>query len=179
MKESTDENIMQKVKSGNSVYISLLFDRYAKFLYNYFYKLSGDRQESEDLTQNVFLRIIMYSSSFNGNMSFKSWIFQIARNQYFDLIEKKGKEKDLQIDKVSESILTDEIDENQEKYSLLEQAMSLLEQEERELIILAKYQNYKYKDLANTYNTSEGAIKVKIHRCINELRGNYFKLLNQ
>lgn len=169
---------MLKVKSGKTALIAVLFDKYADYLYNYFFKLCNNQHVSEDLTQNVFLRIIKYSSSFNTKMSFKSWIFQIARNQFYDHSYKLNREKNMHSDILSENLLDDNTDEKQERYKLLELAISSLPVETREILILAKYQNYKYKELADTYNTSEGAIKVKVHRSINELRKKYFELLN-
>ena len=170
---------MTKVISGKTDSFSVLYDRYCDYLYNYFYRLSNNQQVSEDLTQNVFLRVIKYKSSFNNKMSFKSWIFQIARNQFYDFKDKVKKESEIKSELSRNNEFDEDVLEGLERYEKLEIALNLLPLETKEILVLAKYENMKYKDLADIYNTSEGTIKVKVHRGINELRVKYFELLKQ
>ncbi len=79
----TDELIMEAVKNGNLDQASELFDRYHKRLYNYFVKISFDREASNDLTQNVFLRMIRYRNSYKEGNKFISWIFCNRRKVFF------------------------------------------------------------------------------------------------
>ncbi len=174
----SDEKIMTNVQSGKIDSISILYDRYCDFLYNYFYRLCSNRQISEDLTQNVFLRIIKYKTSFDNKMSFKSWAFQIARNQFYDYKDKINKETEIHTELSNNNEVNEDISDSLERFERLENALNTLPIETKEILVLAKYRNFKYKDLADIYNTSEGAIKVKIHRGINELRKKYFELLN-
>jgi DNA-directed RNA polymerase specialized sigma24 family protein len=71
----TDEEIMLAVKNGQLSELSELFERYHLPLYNFFLKLTMDKTGSEDLTQNLFYRVIRYRHTFNtGAGSFRSWI---------------------------------------------------------------------------------------------------------
>ena len=79
METLSDEMIMQKVSEGNLDLLKILFDRHHKHVYNFLYKMSGDRMLAEDLTQDVFYKLIKYRNSYN-NGSFLSWMFTIARN---------------------------------------------------------------------------------------------------
>src|SRR5260221_14328198 len=76
----TDEMIMEAVKNGDLQQASLLFERYHKRIFNFLARLASDRELAEDLTQNVFLRMMKYSGSYKEGLKFQSWIYQMARN---------------------------------------------------------------------------------------------------
>ena len=62
-----DENIMQSVSNGGIPQLATLFDRYHIRMYNYFRKMNHDKSLSEDLTQEVFERVIKYRESYNSD----------------------------------------------------------------------------------------------------------------
>ena len=80
----TDEALMHQVTQNSKEGASELYDRYSKRLYNYFVKLSFDRELSNDLLQSTFLRMLKYRHSYHIGKPFESWIFQIARNVFAD-----------------------------------------------------------------------------------------------
>ena len=71
---------MVKVRDGDLDRLGMLFERYKRPLYGFFYGLSRDRDLSEDLVQNTFFRILKYRHLFRGEGDFKTWMFHIARN---------------------------------------------------------------------------------------------------
>lgn len=90
MEEISDEELMQQIGSGKTVGLAVLFERYQVKLYNFFLKLTFDPVTSEDLTQQLFFRLIKYKGSFKAsNGQFKSWFYQMARNIYY--VDKQGK----------------------------------------------------------------------------------------
>src|SRR5689334_10389950 len=80
----TDEMLMEAVKNGDLQQASLLFDRYNKRLFNFLAKMTLERAIAEDLTQNVFLRMLKYRNSYRAGAKFQSWIYQMARNVFVD-----------------------------------------------------------------------------------------------
>ena len=80
----TDETIMEAVKRGELQQATLLFERYNKRIFNFLARMTMDRELAEDLTQNVFLRIIKYRNSYREGNKFQSWIYQVARNVFTD-----------------------------------------------------------------------------------------------
>src|SRR5690349_4034367 len=80
----TDELIMEAVKNGNLQQASVLFERYNKRIFNFLARMTMDREVAEDLTQNVFLRMIKYKNSYREGNKFQSWIYQVARNVFSD-----------------------------------------------------------------------------------------------
>ena len=78
------------VQAGDLEKIGLLFERYKQILFAYFYRNTNHIHTSEDLVQNVFLRIIKYRQRFKGYGKFTTWMYHIARNVYLDY-DKKNK----------------------------------------------------------------------------------------
>ncbi len=175
----TDEQVMEAVKGGNLQQVSVLFDRYHLRIFNFLVRLTADRPVAEDLTQNVFLRLIKYRSSYREGNKFMPWIYQMARNVFSDHYQSnKNKWKgftDLQ--KIEDSMPeSDESGLQDEREELLHRSMARLDQEQQELLVLTRFQHMKYEEVALIMNTSVANIKVKVHRAIGKLREHYFEL---
>src|SRR3989337_1581210 len=129
----TDEVIMEAVKSGNLQQVSLLFERYNKRIYNFLARMAMDRAVAEDLTQNVFLRIIKYRSSYREGARFQSWIYQVARNVFSDHYQAhKNRFSDfVDVDRISDHMPDQEDKDMQdEKELLLHRSMAKLSEEQ-------------------------------------------------
>src|SRR5215208_1109141 len=101
----TDETIMIAVRNGDLQPAAVLFDRYNKRIFNFLATLTNDRDEAEDLTQNVFLRMIKYRNSFKDESRFQPWIYQIARNVFSDFYNgQKNRFKNIDVEKLSDHI---------------------------------------------------------------------------
>ncbi len=174
-----DELLMLEVKNGDLDSLVPLFDKYNVKLYNFFLRLTRSREASEDLTQNVFSRIIAYKHTFNDSYKFKAWMYQMARNIHIDYYHKnKGYFNEFnEIENTPEKV-REAFDETEksEKHEILYEAMKLLSIEDREILELSKFQDLKYEDISKITGNSVGAIKVKVHRAVNKLRNNYFQL---
>src|SRR6266480_4390786 len=83
-----DEDLMLQVRDGAGETLGVLFDRYQTPLFNFYSKLTGDRTLSEDLVQEVFLRILKYRQSYSPGTPFRAWVYQIARNARIDHFRK-------------------------------------------------------------------------------------------
>lgn len=173
MEALSDEIIMQKVTEGNLDLLRILFDRHHKHVYNYLYKMCGDTMLSEDLTQDVFYKLIKYRASYKGGV-FVSWLFSIARNnlkthftrhqKYHDPIEVLAYKK------------TEEVQERDEEYAQLQNALNQLNAQDRELIILNRYNEIRYEELAEIVNSTPGAVKTKVSRVMKKLKEIYLEL---
>lgn len=175
----TDELIMEAVKNGNLQQASLLFERYNKRIFNFLARLTMDRTLAEDLTQNVFLRIIRYRNSYKEGARFQSWIYQVARNVFSDHYQKQ---KNMYADFVDVEKIKDHMTDSgesemlDEREKLLHQSMAKLGEEQRELLILTRFQQMKYEEVAMIMDTSVANVKVKVHRAIAKLREYYFEI---
>lgn len=177
----SDEEWMQRLSVGNLDGASVLFERYQVRLYNFFLRLGYERVASEDLTQNVFERLLKYRQSYRNETAFQSWIFQIARNVSADF-HKKNRLKlsdfnGLDIITGSDESVLHQIQEV-ENIETLHQAMAKLPDDQREILVLTRFQNLKYSEVANILGCTESNAKVKAHRAIKQLRELYLKLEN-
>lgn len=175
----TDEQIMKAVKGGDLQQASLLFDRYHKRLFNFLARMCMDRALAEDLTQNVFLRMIKYRNSYREGARFQSWIYQVSRNVFSDHYQSvKNKKADfVDVEKMSDRVADqNESAEMDEQEKLLHRSMALLNDEQRELLVLTRFEHMKYEEVAVLMDTTVANIKVKVHRAIAKLREHYFEL---
>jgi RNA polymerase sigma factor (sigma-70 family) len=174
----TDETIMVAVRNGNLKEASVLFDRYNKRIFNFLATMTYDRHAAEDLTQNVFLRMIKYRNSFKDESRFQPWIYQIARNVFTDYYHnQKIRSNNVDVEKIGDHIPeSDESAAMEEKEQLLYACMAKLTDDDRELLVLTRFQHMKYEDVANIMETTVANIKIKVHRAIGKLREYYFEL---
>jgi RNA polymerase sigma-70 factor (ECF subfamily) len=132
---------------------------------------------SQDLTQNLFYRMIKYKHSYKNEYSVKSWIFQIARNLHADYCKENKRSEELFLK--TENYPVDPTDDpegfHEDDYDRLEKAMSNLSDDQKEIIVLSRYQGLKYEEISAITNQSVSAIKVAMYRAIRQLRGIYFK----
>ncbi len=175
----SDEMIMEAVKNGDLQQASLLFERHQKPVFNFLARMAMDRDIAEDLTQNVFLRMIKYRNSYREGNKFQSWIYQVARNVFSDHYQKeKNKRSDfIDVERLSGQIANSQEEQEQlEREKLLHQSMAKLNDEQRELLMLTRFQQLKYEEVANIMDMTVGNVKVKVHRAIQKLREHYFEM---
>ncbi len=176
----TDNELMLKVKSGDIDRLGLIFERHNKSLYGYFMNLTRRPEISEDLVQNVFMRILKYRTKYRGDGNFNIWIYRIAHNVFVDFVRKKDRlefsESVNEWDNVLDDTSIDEDDQKQEKISILESALMKLPRKKREILTLSRYKELKYKEMSEILGCSESAVKVRIFRAMEELRRIYKEL---
>ena len=180
MEALTDNALMLKVKDNDLDKLGLLFERYKRPLYGFFYGMNKDADLSEDLVQNVFLRILKYRYLFRGEGDFRTWMYHIARNVNHDHFRKnKLKAKD-SLEHWQERLGSDENRateyQKDEELQLLSMAMDRLPADKREILLLSKFQDKKYKEIGEILGCSEGAVKVKVFRALQDLKAVYKEL---
>jgi len=176
----SDEALMLKAKGGELDAIGKLYERYSKRLYNFFLRLTANRDSSADLTQNVFYRVLKYRNSYNPDHLFKTWMYQMARNCLTDYRLDSNKHPHLPDKDIVLSKLLDEETANSQaaQDALLFKAIENLPFESKELLVMCKFQGLKYEEIANITGDSIPNIKIKVHRTIIKLKELYFELEN-
>ena len=159
--------------------LAILFERCHVKLFNYFLRLTRQRSLSEDLTQEVFFRILKYRKTYRSESKFTTWMYSIGRNAYIDHLRKYKKEMPLEEmweEEVSPSQQPHEHSETQEDSEILHQALSLLSPAKKEVLVLSRFQGMKYQDISQIQGCSLSSVKVQVHRAIKDLRKKYLEL---
>lgn len=174
-----EEHFMLQVKHGDLDSLIPLFETYHVKIYNFFLRFMRCEATAEDLTQNVFSRIIQYKDSYNEQKPFRAWIYQIARNVNHDHFKKRkefnisDRDSNVPIENLEESKI--DFDKDQ-RHQTLKEALELLNPDEREILELSRFQDLKYEEISQITGSSIGAVKVKVHRAVNKLRKIYFQI---
>lgn len=169
---------MLLVKEGHLSELTTLFDRYQVPLYNFFLRLTGDRASSEDLTQNLFYRVMRYRQSFQpAQGAFRSWIYRMARNVHLDFCkqEARGPQRLADPEEIEERLADQGSGYTQDQFQRLDEAMERLDADQREVLVLSRYQGLKYEEIARIRDSSVAAVKVQVFRALKQLRSLYFK----
>lgn len=171
----SDEHLIKKVQEGDHNRMGLLYERYHKDLYAYFYRCTNDSSKSEDLVHTVFFKILKNAHQFAGKSKFVYWLFTIARNVQINDFRKRDPLRQSyeikEMDSMKYSVHSpSEALEKQEQKRLLEMALNQLSPEKKEAIILSRFQGMKYREIAKIAGCKESAVKSRIQRGLLEMR---------
>lgn len=160
---------MSQVRSGVGEMLGVLFDRYQMPLFNFFYKMTGNRTMSEDLVQEVFFRILKYRLSYRLGTPFRAWMYQIARNARVDFFRRQRPEVSWEPELEPAVVQQDSAQQRQET-EMLYRALLQMPDEKKEVLILSRFQGLKYEEIAQLLGCEVNTVKTKVHRALQELR---------
>jgi len=177
MAKSNDlARIITGCKSGDAESFSEVVDIYASRFYGYFYRLTGNREASDDLLSELFVKLVEKISSFKGG-SFESWLFKIASNIFYDYLRDKQRQKKLfEVQKRQfESKIIEAKQSGSERIDELQTQLGRLDTDTRELIMLRFYSQASFKEIAAMRSEPIGTTLSKLHRGLKKLQ----KLMEQ
>jgi RNA polymerase sigma-70 factor (ECF subfamily) len=178
----TDNALMLAAKEGDMDRFADLFERHHVKLWEFFYRMTGSRSDSDDLVQDVFLRMMKYRSTFHDESQFRAWMYGIARNARVDRIRKIPAESPLGPEShaiAGNGMAPQALVEREEHFSILGRALMALPEEKREVLVLARYQEMKYDEIGDLLNVEVNTVKVRVHRAMNELREIFMEMSNR
>jgi RNA polymerase sigma factor (sigma-70 family) len=175
----SDNELMEQVRDGRIERLAVLFERHQIMLYNFFLRLTGNRAVSEDLVQEVFVRILKYRHGYQSEGRFNIWMFQIARNAHIDHLRKHKPALPIE-DQFSEAPsperLPDERFESSEEADLVRRALDRLPVKKREILVLFRFQDLKLREIADLLGCQVGTVKAQVHRALKDLSRIYLEL---
>ncbi len=175
----TDNELMEQVRDGKVEKLAILFERHQTMLYNFFLRLTGHRAASEDLVQEVFVRILKYRAGYLGGSRFTVWMFQIARNAHVDYLRKRKETAGLDeqfAETPGSEPLPEQRFEIEEEAALVRKALERLPAQKREILVLFRFQDLKLREIAELLNCQVGTVKVQIHRALKDFGRIYLEL---
>ncbi len=187
--KETDEELMARFQSGDAAAMEVLFGRFQKPLFNFFFRMVGRRETAEDLVQDTFIKVCRFGHTFRGSEAkFTTWLYSVAGNQCRDhlrhasrrpetnMVEMGEMEEDFLENHVSDptsNAVNSSVEDHllrMELQSVLKQAVKSLPEKERTAIILREYQGLEYKEIAEVLSCPIGSVKVLIFRARQRLR---------
>jgi RNA polymerase sigma-70 factor (ECF subfamily) len=178
--DATDEELMQQAAGNRQEALAVLFDRHHRKLLTFFVKLGHARAGGEDLVQETFLRMLRYAKSFRAGARFTPWMYQIARNAASDAFHARPPEELCDNETLDAMAAAPESPDAthsfRETEQRLQRALLMLPRDKRELVLLSRVRQLGSDDLAQLLGCSTTAVKVRLHRSLEELRG-YFDAL--
>ncbi|OGW75279.1 MAG: hypothetical protein A2Z72_00985 [Omnitrophica bacterium RBG_13_46_9] len=179
MNSLSDENLARMAKEGDRKAFEELFGRYKKPILNFIYRVIGNKETAEEITQEVFIRVYKNLNIFDPNRKFSSWIYVIARNLaknalrdrvYFrDLsieapIAEKGKAIALK-DVISDpSAKPDFVAESAELNKEAQAVLNSLPLKYREVIAMCSVQGFTYKEAAAVIGCSVATVAIRLNK---------------
>ena len=175
MKHLSDQELMRLVQAGDFSPASEIYDRYSGRIYNFALRFLKNAEAAEDATQEVFVKMMRHANQFQGDAKLSTWLFSITANWCRDYLRKadnKAKESDdvLVTLPASTEHSPDRTLEQRENEALIKRALQALTPEQREAILLSRYQGLSYAEIAQIAGCSEGAVKTRVFRAMETLK---------
>lgn len=173
MLEISTSTLVARAQSGETAVIGELYDRYHLSIFRYLYYRVGDQQAAEDLTSEVFLRMIRSLNGYRSqSVAFEAWLFQIARNLAIDYYRKMndGNVTPLEEHHISERENPEQRLERRLTSELLTKALARLNEMQRDVIVLRFINGLSISQVAQALHKSEDAIKALQRRGLSALR---------
>jgi RNA polymerase sigma factor (sigma-70 family) len=181
--ESVEPEIgwMARIREGDMEAFRLLVEMHQARVIGTISKMLGSEAESEDLAQQVFIRIWKSAPRYRPTAKFTTWLFRITRNLVFNELRRKRHFAD-QPDEVAEPIERAEREPDRvllegELQHAIQEAINQLPESQRLAIILRRYEEMPYEDIAKVMGTSVPAVKSILFRARAELREKLEKYL--
>jgi len=175
--KSDSELVQLYLKSQQSAYFSILYNRYAGRVYAKCISLLKDETKAKDAMQDIFIKIFMNISNFGERSKFSTWVYSITYNYCIDWIRKQKRNKSIFSDEMEKA--PDQIDEVEDA-TLLEMEVSRLKKVLEEIppgdkaILLMKYQDgMSIKEIAEILSKTDSAVKMKIKRAKHKAKERY------
>ena len=185
-----DVRLMLKFKEGDKAAFEELLDKYHKRVINFIYRMVQDRDEADDLAQEVFVRVYNSTKHYEPRAKFSTWIYRITKNLCLNELRRR-KRKFISLD---ETISTEEGELKKEvaspnattpfqdasKYELqkmVREAIESLPVNQRIAVILRRYEQLSYEDIAKTMECSVSAVKSLLNRAKELLKDKLMPLM--
>jgi RNA polymerase sigma-70 factor (ECF subfamily) len=168
------DHLVVSAKQGDADAISELYEKHRLGIYRYFFYRTGDTQAADDLTSEVFLRMIRSLSGYKfQNVTFQAWLYQIAHNLLNDYFRKASYRNHVQLE---DNMIQDPLSKRARpvEHSLnsvtLQQALEVLSAEQRDVIVMRFISGMSIAEVAQSIHKSEDAVKGLQRRALASLR---------
>jgi RNA polymerase sigma-70 factor (ECF subfamily) len=164
--DRTDEDVVKLCQGRDEKAFEELYERYKTPLYSFIYRAVKNRHDAEDVLQEAFVRVYQAIARYKEN-SFKNYVYTIAHNLCKDKMKSFWARKSRPMDRTTVLIVSEKDGAGTEQSEIASAVQSMIDEltnEQRESIIMNKYQDLSYKEIAEICNCSVEAVKQRIYR---------------
>ena len=170
-----DVDLMLRVKAGDAEAFNQLIDKYHRTVVNLVFRFTGDAENAEDLAQEVFLRIYRAAPRYEPKAKFFTYLYQVTLNlcrnererntrRKASSLDSRGAQDDKAWEIADPEVGAETLVQRQEMAAQVQAAIQDLPQEQRQLLILQRFQDLGYEELAEVTAQTVSAVKAKLHR---------------
>jgi RNA polymerase sigma-70 factor (ECF subfamily) len=174
---SDDRSLLERIRRGDTGGAEELFERYAPALLKFADRMLGNRESAEEVTQEVFVKVISRAHQYDGRAAVASWLFAIAANACRDKRRRDRRAAVVPLEAVGELPARGEGAEarmaGRERRAAVRRALEGLSEEQREALVLARYHGLPYSEIARVLGISVGAVKTRIFRAVETLKARF------
>jgi RNA polymerase sigma factor (sigma-70 family) len=182
MQAVSDEQLIQWVADGDASCLGTLFERHHRAVYRFCLQMTRSASMSEDLVQEVFLKVLKRAATFRAEGSCKAWIFNIARNVTFDYLRKVDPELAAEGDaeETHERLIdhrsSEQVAAGHQNLQLVQRALAEIPAASREVIWLGRFVFDDYDELARALGCTASAARVRMHRAMQALNSTFTRM---
>src|SRR6185295_11669533 len=175
--EPSDAELIERcLRKENAAWEQVML-RYRRRVFHIAYKFTGKHDDTEDLTQEIFLKVFKSLDKFNQDADFSTWLGSVARNYCIDHYRASKREKEVLVDDLVAFDLAvatagtnpQRVLEDRDRRSFLRRGLELLPDKLREAVVLRDLQGLTYQEMAERLGLPEGTVKSRINRGREEL----------
>jgi len=178
----SDVQLMLDVKAGDDVSFGLLLAKYRLPLVNFLFRMVRDTATAEDLAQEVFLRVYRARKQYSPSAKFTTWLFRIATNLALNSVrDNRHRQMEVSLDAPVEEdespvqvparvMPIDEHMVERDRAQIIRRAIAALPEKQRVAVLLHKYEEMDYGEIAKILDCSESALKSLLFRAYETLR---------
>ena len=180
----TDADVMLRVKAGDDTAFAYLVQKYRRPMVNFMYRMSHNSAAAEDLAQEVFLRVYRSREGYEPSAKFTTWLYRIATNlavnhardtrherpEAMVSLDEPDEESGTTMDVADSSLTAEQAILRRERMEAIRQKVQALPERQRLAVIMHKYQQFDYKQIAEVLKLSESATKSLLFRAYETLR---------
>jgi RNA polymerase sigma-70 factor, ECF subfamily len=172
-----DRGLLERIRRGDTGAAGELFERYSPALLRFADRLLSDRATAEEITQEVFVKVITRAHQYDGRAEVSSWLFAIAANACRDRRRRDRRAMVVPLEAIAEPAQKGDGVESRlmsrERREAVREALSDLSDEQREALVLARYHGLPYSEIASVLGISVGAVKTRIFRAVETLKARF------
>lgn len=177
MKKNIDDKVLiDRFLEGDESAFNLLFEKYKRKIYLIAYRLLGNHEDANDITQETLIKIYKELKNFRNESSLYTWIYRITINLSLNLLKKKKLRSFFDFEEVDEWLFKDDrqspelsFREN-ELSNKIQEALKKLPEKQRTVFTLRYYDELSYEEISEILGTSVGALKANYFHAVNKLQ---------